>query len=74
VNTPYERYTGNTLSGTDKLTVAERQSENETIRLDVQASPIGTDKLTSSDKRNLANFVPTAAAAHTLNALILRLR
>ncbi len=30
------------IRGTDKLTVAERQSENERIRLDVQASPISS--------------------------------
>ena len=32
----------------------------------------GTDKLTSSDKCNLANFHQATAAFHSLNALILR--
>jgi hypothetical protein len=35
---------------------------------------MGTDKLTASDKRNLANFVQAVAAVHSLNALILRFR
>ena len=34
----------------------------------------GTDKLTSSEKCNLANFVQATAAFHSLNALILRFR
>jgi len=34
----------------------------------------GTDKLTSPDKCNLANFHQATAAFHSLNALILRFR
>jgi len=34
----------------------------------------GTDKLTSPDKRNLANFHQATAVFHSLNALILRFR
>jgi hypothetical protein len=40
----------------------------------IGCSKTGTDKLTSSDKRSLANFVQAAAAVHALNALSLRFR
>ena len=38
--------------------------------VEFQSSREGTDKLTSSDKYYLGNFVPVTAAFHSLNALI----
>jgi len=49
---------------------------NQELRKRAQSNTtyVGTDKLTSSDKCNLANFHQATAAFHSLNALILRFR
>ena len=48
--------------------------EADGLRVFLSNSARGTDKLTSSDKSNLADFHQATAAFHSLNALILRFR
>ncbi len=58
-----------------QMQVCEKVPDNAIATSNQRRLPFeGTDKLVSSDRCNLVNFVQATAAFHSLNALILRFR
>jgi hypothetical protein len=59
------------LHHNDRDTQRRKKPERATV---IDTRHAGTDRLTSSDECNLAEFHQATAAFHSLNALILRIR